>query len=166
MLASDPLPDLATLTVEPVTARDIPTINGVIERAIMGWSIAERVKRNVVPLLQYDHIDGEHLALYSGCMNDTVISMYALDPNLTTIDWDCRGALLHGLYVDPAWQRCGIGKSLINHAERELQALGQSGIIVKAERVSRNFFERCGYTHIPPKADKDYPYTYWKRLGS
>ena len=148
--------------IERASSRDLASVNAVIQRAIMTWSMSERVKRRAVTILQYDQVDAANLALYVCRSGTTIIGVIALDFDYKASRAGCRGILLHGIYVDPATHRRRVGQTLMKFAERQAVIRAEDGVWIKAERVSRRFFERCGYIHCAPKSDADYPYLYWK----
>ena len=49
------------------------------------------------------------------------------------------------LYVDPDWQRHGIGRHLLRRAEPMMAAHGCSTAHVNANLAAAPFFQRCGY---------------------
>jgi GNAT superfamily N-acetyltransferase len=145
-------------------ASDLPEINRIISRAVMGWPLPQRVKRLALPMLQYDAIDFEH---YAGlvCTRETVIGCGLwLNEPLSFGSQYC-GGLLHGLYVDPVAQGQGVGRKLLQEVFLRAANAGLDGIVVKAERVSQGFFERSGMELLPQLTPGDYPYRYWKQLG-
>lgn len=145
-------------------ASDLPEINRIIRRAVLGWPLPQRVKRLALPMLQYDAIDFEH---YAGlvCCGETMIGCALWLNEEISFGPQYRGGLLHGLYVDPAAQSQGMGGKLLLEVFSRAANAGLDGMLVKAERVSQGFFERCGMELMPQEDAKDYPYRYWKQLG-
>jgi GNAT superfamily N-acetyltransferase len=73
-------------------------------------------------------------------------------------------ALLHGLYVDGHHQHAGTGTLLQTWLLARAATMGCEGIVVKAQRVSRGYFERSGYTRLPVgETGGTYPYRFWMR---
>lgn len=103
-----------TWTIESAAARDLPGINRVIAAAINAWTVSDPVKRLALPLYHYELADLEDLHIEKAVDTQGII--------LGVIAWGAVGpedklgregeALLHGIYVDPACQGLGIGKSL------------------------------------------------------
>jgi GNAT superfamily N-acetyltransferase len=122
-----------TWTIESAVARDLPGINRVLATAINAWTVSERVKRLALPLYHYDLADLEDLHIYKAVDTQGVI--------LGVIAWGAVGpedtlgregeALFHGIYVDPAFQSLGIGKSLFEYARQRAEGFGYRGFIVK-----------------------------------
>ena len=90
--------------------------------------------------------------------------MIAIDFELSGSDPSTDDALLHGIYVQPDEQSQGVGGTLRRFAERQARYRDHKGMMLKAERVSCGFFERCGYVHQAPITPDDYPYLYRKDL--
>ncbi len=154
----------AEATIADARASDLPEINRIISRAVLGWPLPQRVKRLTLPMLQYDAIDFEHYAALV-CSRQIVIGCGLwLNEPLSFGPQYC-GGLLHGIYVDPAAQGQGIGRKLLQEVFLRAATAGLDGILVKAERVSQGFFERSGMELLPQLAPNDYPYRYWKQLG-
>ena len=145
-------------------ASDLPEINRIISMAVLGWPLPQRVKRLALPMLQYDVIDFEHYAALV-CTRETMLGCALWLNEEITFAAQYRGGLLHGLYVDPAAQSQGIGGKLLHEVFSRAANAGLGGMLVKAERVSRGFFERCGMELMPQHHANDYPYRYWKQLG-
>ena len=53
-----------TITVQRLTpdSTALDAINRVIESAVLGWNLAERVKRLVLPSYRYTPLDVQHLS--------------------------------------------------------------------------------------------------------
>ena len=59
----------------------------------------------------------------------------------------CRvGDLLHLLYVDPAWQRHGLGARLLRDAERSARNSGLAALRLVTAENAVGFYERRGWT--------------------
>ena len=140
---------------------DLDAINAVIEAAISGWSVTDRVKRLALPIYRYDRHDLAHLQidqLFHGGALAGVVAWEAAGPEDTT--GRNREALLHGIYVRPEYQGSGTGRLLLQHASLAAAAAGFAGFIVKASRDATGFFERMGLQPVRSEA-QDYPYLFW-----
>jgi len=71
------------------------------------------------------------------------------------------GRLLHGLYISPDCQGRGYGRDLMAAVLCEAMTLGAEGLVIKAERPSIGFFERCGLQPLSATGATDYPYQFW-----
>jgi GNAT superfamily N-acetyltransferase len=151
-----------TWTVESAVARDLHGINRVIAAAINAWTVSDRVKRLALPLYHYELADLEDLHIDKAVDTQGII--------LGVIAWGAVGpqdtlgregeALLHGLYVDPAFQGLGIGKTLFEYAKQRAGRGGYRGFIVKASKDAMGFFERLGSIR-EEHAPNAYPYLFW-----
>jgi len=140
-----------TTTIRPATAADLDAINRVVEAAVMTWNLPERVKRLSLPSYRYNPLDLDHLsAVVAADAAGSIVGVAAWEP---AEPGDCpAGAsalLLHGLYVDPAAQRRGIGRSLLAVARDAAAAAGVDGLLVKAQADALGFFTGAGLEPLP-----------------
>lgn len=148
----------------PATETDLLAINAVIASAVASWPLSERLKRHAAPVLQYDGVDFKHMQMIVCRHQRRLVGVAGVDDNLVKVDSTRRAITLHGIYVAQSAQGYGIGRRLLVAVETSSAALAAGGIVVKAERVSRGFFESCGFEHHAPRGDNDYPYWYWKAV--
>ena len=141
---------MTAITVRRAVSADLEAINRVIERAVMGWRLAERVKRLSLPLYRYDQHDFDALELH--------VALADLPAGRT-------GLLLHGLYVDPEAQHQGIGSRLLNAAEETARRQGLDGVLIKAQRDAEPFFLAAGWQRLAvDETGRHYPHRLWKIL--
>jgi GNAT superfamily N-acetyltransferase len=132
---------------------DLPAINAVVEAAMMTWDLPERVKRLALPSYRYSGADRRQFgfALARDPVDDTIIGVAAWEPADRN---DCppgrTGMLLHGLYVDPRQTRRGLGRRLVQSALAASTEQRLDGLLVKAQRDARGFFERLGFQQLEP----------------
>ena len=134
--------------------RDLQVINDVVASAVMAWPLPERMKRLSLPVLRYDEVDLDH---FSG------IGAYSLDGLVKPFDlygvalWD--EAVLHGLYVRPEAQGCGVGRSLLDAVAAQARQVGISRLLVKAARASAGYCQQLGLPAAGPETP--YPYAFY-----
>jgi GNAT superfamily N-acetyltransferase len=151
-----------TCTIDSAGARDLPKINRVISAAINAWTVSDRVKRLALPLYHYDQADLEDLHIEKSL--DThgtilgVIAWGAVGPEDTL--GRAGEAVLHGIYVEPAFQGLGVGKALLEHAVRHAAVARYRGFIIKASKDAVRFFEQLGCIR-EEDAPNAYPYLFW-----
>jgi GNAT superfamily N-acetyltransferase len=148
-------------------AEDLPAVNAVVEAAVMAWPLPLRLRRLSLPVLTYDAADAadyEILLREDGGRHPVGVAAWRAQP----ADAGCAPelpphALLHGLYVHPVEQRRGVGRALQRTVARRAEERGLAGILVKAERVSTNYFAGCGYRPLAVPQDQPgaYPYRFW-----
>jgi GNAT superfamily N-acetyltransferase len=157
-------PPTTPFRLRQAQAPDLPAVNGVIERAIATWQLPERVKSLSLPSYRYQTHDLVHLHLVVAEDADLVlVGVAAWEPaNPRDLPTGKRGLLLHGLYVDPAYQHRGVGSQLLGAAEAAARALGFDGVLVKAQADANAFFEARGLQRVPVEdAARDYPHRFW-----
>ena len=164
-----PLPANAPQSAELRTAgaHDLEAINTVIDRAVMGWDLPERVKRLALPLYRYNDYDLRvmqfRVAEIPGGGILGVAAWEDADPrDLPAPQGEAanrarHGVLLHGLYIDPAQQRSGLGTRLLAAVGDAARATGARWLLVKAQNGAEGFFERRGLVRLPVRdTDRDY----------
>ncbi|MFP5404562.1 MAG: N-acetyltransferase family protein [Gammaproteobacteria bacterium] len=157
-------PQPAAVRVRPASIDDLPAINAIVERAVMTWQLAERVKRLSLPSYRYHAHDFVHMQL--------VVAEDAHGTLLGVAAWDAadardtpggqRGLLLHGLYVDPAHQRAGVGTRLLDAAADAARDGGYDGLLVKAQADANGFFAARSLARLDVVDPlRDYPHRFW-----
>ncbi len=143
---------------------DLPAINAVVEAAVMGWALPERVKRLALPAYRYDAHDLDHLvfALARSPVDGQLLGIAAWEPAEPASCPDGKaGMLLHGLYVAPGSQRAGVGRQLLGSAIAAATEGGYAGVLVRAQRDAEGFFAGQGFQRLPA-GDTDYAGRFWK----
>jgi len=145
-------------------AADLDAVNAVIERAVMTWQLPERVKRLAMPSYRYGPHDLAHLHLVVADDNvHGIIGVAAWEQaDLRDAPSGRRGLLLHGLYVDPARQRGGVGTALLEAAVAAAREQGYEGLLVKAHADADGFFAARGLMRLAvANTDRDYAHRFW-----
>lgn len=153
-----------TLTLHSISAAELPAVNAVIEAAVLGWQLPERVKRLVLPSYRYDAADLQHLQINAlSTPAQQIVAVAAWEAaDLRDTPAQQTGLLLHGLYVHPAWQRQGLGKRLLQAAQQATLAGGYAGLLVKAQADAESFFAVCGLQKLPVEdSTRHYASRYW-----
>ncbi|MEZ5453106.1 MAG: GNAT family N-acetyltransferase [Thiothrix sp.] len=152
------------MEIRPTTIQDLPAINRVIDAAVMGWKLPERVKRLALPSYRYDAADIQHLSVQVIEMAaDGIVAVAAWEP-ADPRDTPGRqsGLLLHGLYVHPDVQQQGLGKRLLQEVKQAALACGYAGVLVKAQADAESFFAACGLQKLPVEdTARHYAGRYW-----
>ena len=152
--------DAAALTLreETPTPADLPALNALIERAIGSWTVSERVKRAALPSYRYEALDLADMRFFTMRAEGGGLEALAV---LSPLDGDPGALLLHGLYVEPARHRQGLGRRLLAAAEDAARQAGAARLTVRAQRDAAPFFAAAGFE----TADGPYPYLLRKGLG-
>lgn len=151
--------------IRPVTEKDIPACVEVIRKSFL--TVAEEfhfTKENAPRftafsvdedrLSYYFHV--EHRPMYAYVDGDQIIGYYSLFPEGNNA---CE---LNNLAVLPAYRHKGIGKQLLEHAEKTAAALHCTVMhisIVEENRVLRRWYEKNGAVHTGTKKFDFFPFT-------
>ena len=150
--------------LRPANITELDAINRVIEKAVMSWKLPERVKRLSLPLYRYDTMDFKALQIIVAHNGRNIVGIAAwetADRNETP--GNASALLLHGLYVDPAHQRKGIGQQLFRAAESAMHDQNFDGLIVKAQESADGFFLSQGMYRLDPgDPGRHYANRFWK----
>ena len=150
--------------IRPADISELDAINQVIESAVMSWELPERVKRLSLPSYRYDAMDFRALEVVVALRDMEIAGVAAwesADPKEAPVGGPAL--LLHGIYVDPAHHRQGIGRLLFREAERTVHAQGYAGLLVKAQESANGFFLSLGM-HLLNAEDPERHYAnrFWK----
>jgi GNAT superfamily N-acetyltransferase len=142
---------------------DLPAINSIIDQAVTSWNTTERVKRLALPAYRYHQDDIDHMWLLAAEGRDGALAGVAALEEADGADLPVPGygLLLHGLYVKPEAMGIGAGRALLETSAGICREMGYPGLLVKAIRHSRGFFEHCGLQACQSVRDTDYPHRYW-----
>lgn len=157
--------NVPSVTVRPARRSELDALNAVIERAVLTWDLPERVKRLSVPLYRYSAFDLEALDVVVADLTGAGVVGVAAWEQAAVKDAPPgqRALLLHGIYVDPAWHRQGIGSRLFAAAEEAARSGGFTGVLVKAQAGAEGFFSARGLRRLAVEnAERDYAHRYWK----
>lgn len=150
------------------SAGDLAAVNAVIEQAIRGWNLPDRVLRLSLPSYRYSEHDLEFLELIVAVdAAGAIVGVAGFEPADPA---DCparaRALLLHGLYVRPELQRAGIGRRLLDAVAATACERGYDALLIKAQADSAGFFAAQGCeTLVVSDGARDYPYRFWKRCS-
>jgi len=145
---------VSVVRIRSLRTKDLKVINEVITEAVLAWPLPERMKRLSMPLLRYDEVDLNHFE---------AIGAYAIDRVAKPLDlfgiaiWDAE--VLHGVYVRPAAQRRGVGCRLLETVAVRARQAGSARLLVKAERVSADYFRQQGLAAAGPETP--YPHAFY-----
>lgn len=153
------------LSIRPAEKHDLIAINQIIEAAIRTWHLPERVIRLTLPTYKYNEMDLQHMYIVVACQNDTILGVAAWEPaNPIDAPKDKRALILHGIYVDPAQHRQGIGAALFHAAEEATRKQNLKGIVVKAQKGSEAFYRSQGMNKLDVVDKKhEFENRYWKQ---
>lgn len=157
----------AAVHLRPATAADLPLMNAIVERAVMSWRLAERVKRLSLPSYRYHAHDLLHMHGVVAEDGEGTLLGVAMWDEADPRDAPAgrRGLLLHGIYVDPARQRAGIGARLLDAAADAAREHGCDGLLVKAQADANGFFAARGLTRLAVVDPlRDYPHRFWQQV--
>ena len=151
------------LSVRPAGPDDLGVINAIVTGAIATWGLSQRVNRLAERSLTYTTFD---LAFMRAALGENKagieIAATLWEPEKSG-SGNHSSVLLHGIYVLPEYQRCGVGANMVEHVANIVKKDGFDGITVKAWRDAEEFFMKLGFYH-PQKNGRDrlYPLHLWK----
>jgi len=160
-------PPPAAVQLRKAEEADLAALNAVIERTVMTWNLPERVKRLSLATYRYQAHDLAYLHIVvAEDAGQAVVGVAAWEPaKARDLPADKRGLLLHGLYVDPAHARRGVGTRLLEAALDAARERGFDGLLVKARSDAVGFFAACGLQSLPVEdAARNYPHRFWQTL--
>jgi N-acetylglutamate synthase-like GNAT family acetyltransferase len=142
---------------------DLTAIAAVVDAAIGGWELAPRLQRLIAAEYRYRADDLAHMHLRVAEQDGAVVAVTALeDADRADLPDARRGLLLHGIHVHPDAQGTGLGRRLVDDARGLAREAGADGLLVKAQRQARGFFDALGVEAIPvTDPARDYPHRYW-----
>jgi N-acetylglutamate synthase-like GNAT family acetyltransferase len=144
---------------------DLPQVNQIIEKAIKTWQLPERVKRLALPSYLYNELDLLHFYVFVVESNGSIVGVGAVDRDPVELEGSGSVMLLHGIYVDPDYQRAGIGSQLLKYAESSCREHRVDGLLVKVQKGAENFFQAMGLKRLAVKnSERDYENRYWKPI--
>lgn len=154
------------MIVRAARAGDIDAVNEVVEAAVLGWSLPERVKRLALHSYRYEAADLAHGAMRVALCDDGsivgVATFQAADPREADLAADAM--MLHGLYVHPRWQGRGVGSALLAVVLDAARYAGRSGVLVKASRDAIGFFSGRGFRRVESADTAAYPHLFYLPL--
>ena len=80
--------------------------------------------------------------------DDEIVGFCSMGPPLSQADEPSDSLVLHTIYLQPGYERQGIGSALLNHAEHEMVRLGIHVAILwvlEGNQRARQFYERSGW---------------------
>lgn len=152
------------LIIRPAEKHDLDAINQIIEAAILTWELPERVIRLTLPTYIYSEMDLQHMSIVVACQKETIVGVAAWEP-ADPIDApkNTRALMLHGIYVNPALHRQGIGAVLFQAAEQSTKKQRLNGIVVKAQKGSEAFYQSQGMHNLKVEDKKrEFENRFWK----
>lgn len=155
----------ANIKIRSANVDDLDAINRIIEAAVMSWQLPERVKRLALPIYRYNEMDLKYYSLIVAEDNKKVLAVAAWDTDIHQGKDGSRGLLLHGIYVQPEYQRHGIGSRLFREVENAVRGTKLDGVLVKAQNDAVDFFLCQGMQKLETEdLQRDYDNRYWKPL--
>jgi GNAT superfamily N-acetyltransferase len=145
-------------------AEDLEAVNRVVEAAVMGWDLPERVKRLARVSYRDRPGDRDHLELLVAADSaGEAVGVAAIEEAPPAhVPAGRRGLSLHGLYVHPQAQGQGFGSRLLAAAAERARARGCDGLLVRANREAVGFFAARGLATLPVEdPSRDYPHRFW-----
>jgi len=154
------------IKISPANISELKNINEIIEATILNWNLPERVIRLSLPSYRYNEVDLQYYEIVVAKQEKQIVAVASWQQaDAKDTPEKKTGLLLHGLYVQAEKQNQGIGKTLLDLAEKTAHAKSLSGLLVKAQKDSVNFFIKAGMHEMQVSdPDKDYANRLWKDI--
>ena len=150
--------------LRPATKEDLLFINGIIEAAVMSWSLPERVKRLSMPGYRYDAaaLESVEMQVASDSDGDIVGVVAWCEPDESIALDDRQSLLLHGVFVDTTSHRQGVGRKLVDTALAQAKEKSLDGLLVHVQPDALAFFQALAFEQLPVVDEEvDYKHRYW-----
>ena len=155
------------ISIRQAKESELEVINDIIRTCVFTWNLSDRVKRLTVSSYQYNSFDLEHFEIFVAIdASKRIVGVVTLEEiNTLELSEGQTGLLLHGLYVEPAFQNQRIGQQLLQFSLQRVKSKELDGLLVKAQVDANSFFKQQGFEHLQViDADKDYLYRWWKKI--
>ena len=126
-------------TIRPARADDQPTLVAIVWKTVMA---SERDRDTLLAHPEAVQVPIEQLTPITACVADAADTTAGFAVVLPRPDGDAE---LDGLFVDPAMQRLGIGRRLVERAKELARAMGASTLHVVAADDALAFYRSVGF---------------------
>ena len=126
-------------TIRPARADDQPTLVAIVWKTVMA---SERDRDTLLAHPEAVQVPTEQLTPITACVADAADTTAGFAVVLPRPDGDAE---LDGLFVDPAMQRLGIGRRLVERAKELARAMGASTLHVVAADDALAFYRSVGF---------------------
>lgn len=126
-------------TIRPARADDQPALLAIVWKTVMA---SERDRDTLLAHPEAVQVPVEQLTPTTACVADAAGSTAGFAVVLPRPDGDAE---LDGLFVDPAMQRLGIGRRLVERTKELARAMGASTLHVVANDDALAFYRSVGF---------------------
>ncbi|HEV2518670.1 MAG TPA: GNAT family N-acetyltransferase [Devosia sp.] len=126
-------------TIRPARADDQPALVAIVWKTVMA---SERDRDTLLAHPEAVQVPVEQLTPATACVADAAGTTAGFAVVLPRPDGDAE---LDGLFVDPAMQRLGIGRRLIERTKELARAMGASTLHVVAGEDALAFYRSVGF---------------------
>ena len=126
-------------TIRPARADDQPTLVAIVWKTVMA---SERDRDTLLAHPEAVQVPTEQLTPITACVADAADTTAGFAVVLPRPDGDAE---LDGLFVDPAMQRLGIGRRLVERTKELARAMGASTLHVVAADDALAFYRSVGF---------------------
>jgi GNAT superfamily N-acetyltransferase len=117
---------------------------GVVRRSICELCVDDH-QRDAVTLERWlANKTPEHFARWLAAP-DNALLVAELDGVVRGVGNLARTGKIHLCYVEPGFERCGIGGAMLSALEARARAWGLSELSLESSRNAQGFYARCGY---------------------
>jgi putative acetyltransferase len=130
------------ITIRPETPSDENTIEQVTRQSFLSHPYSHQTEQFIIRALRADHALAVSLVAEDA---GRIVGHIALS-RVTTSDGATGWYGLGPISVEPEWQRCGIGRTLMESGLAEIRKLGANGCVLVGDPA---YYTRFGFASNP-----------------
>ena len=121
-----------------ISEADLLSALAMRSKAYWGYSAEFMEQCRAELSVQSCHIDSDQFQYFVAVLDNKIVGFYALE-RLSTAEFE-----LEALFVEPEHIGTGIGRSLMNHAKKQIAALGGQVLKIQGDPNAEKFYLAAG----------------------
>ena len=134
----------AAPTIRAATKADAAAMSSLIRRTVQVSNVAdyspaviEHLLTEFAPAKVAERMDGRDVFVM--CADEDVIG---------TVSLGLAAGKLHSMFIEPARQKQGLGRRLVDHLEQHASTRGYRDMMVSSSLTAKPFYEKLGYENL------------------